>query len=195
MTTLTSLNPATGEVLARIEEHTEAEVERRMSRAVEVFRLWRRRPIAERARLVGRAAEVLEAGKERYGKLMTQEMGKTLASAVFEAEKCAGVCRYYAENGERFLADEEVKTSAPRSYRHFQPLGPVLAVMPWNFPFWQVFRFAAPAADGGQRRSAEARLERARLRAGHRGGVPAGGVPGRRVPDPAGGFRPGGAGW
>jgi len=149
MTTLTSVNPATGEVIARTEEHSEAEVERRISRAMEVFRLWRRRPIAERARLIGRAAEVLEAGKERYGKLMAQEMGKTLKSAIAEAEKCAWGCRYYAENGERFLADEDVKTEAPRSYRRYLPLGPVLAVMPWNFPFWQVFRFAAPAVVAG----------------------------------------------
>jgi succinate-semialdehyde dehydrogenase/glutarate-semialdehyde dehydrogenase len=144
-----SVNPATGEVLARFEEHTEAEVERRISRAVEVFRVWRRRPVAERASLVARAAEALEAGKERYGRLMTAEMGKTLKSAVAEVEKCAWACRYYAEHGPRFLADEEVKTDAPRSYRRFLPLGPVLAVMPWNFPFWQVFRFAAPAVVAG----------------------------------------------
>ena len=149
MATLTSVNPATGEVLARTEEHSEAEVEGRLSRAVETFRLWRHRPVAERARLIGRVAEVLEAGKERYGRLMTQEMGKTLASAVAEAEKCAWACRYYAENGEGFLADEEVKTEAPRSYRRFLPLGPVLAVMPWNYPFWQVFRFAVPTLLAG----------------------------------------------
>ncbi|HYD40540.1 MAG TPA: NAD-dependent succinate-semialdehyde dehydrogenase [Anaeromyxobacter sp.] len=145
----TSVNPATGEVLARFEEHTEAEVERRLSRAVEVFRVWRRRPVAERAHLAARAAEALEAGKERYGRIMTAEMGKTLKSAVAEVEKCAWACRYYAEQGARFLADEEVKTEAPRSYRRFLPLGPVLAVMPWNFPFWQVFRFAAPAVVAG----------------------------------------------
>src|SRR5512138_865239 len=149
MTTLTSVNPATGEVLARLEEHGDPEVERRLMRAVEVFRLWRRRPAAERARLMGRAADVLEAGKERYGKLMTQEMGKTLRSAISEAEKCALGCRYYAQNGERFLADEDVATDAQRAYRRYLPLGPVLAMMPWNFPFWQVFRFAAPALVAG----------------------------------------------
>src|SRR5512138_4044268 len=149
MTTLTSVNPATGEVLARLEEHGDPEVERRLMRAVEVFRLWRRRPVAERARLMGRAADVLEAGKERYGKLMTQEMGKTLRSAIGEAEKCALGCRFYAQHGERFLADEDVATDAKSSYRRYLPLGPVLAVMPWNFPFWQVFRFAAPALVAG----------------------------------------------
>ncbi|HET6411444.1 MAG TPA: NAD-dependent succinate-semialdehyde dehydrogenase [Anaeromyxobacter sp.] len=149
MAALTSVNPATGEVLARTEEHSEAEVEGRLSRAMEAYRLWRRRPVAERARLVGRAAEVLLAGKERYARLMTEEMGKTLASAVAEAEKCAFGCRYYAENGAGFLADEEVKTEAPRSYRRYLPIGPVLAVMPWNYPFWQVFRFAAPTLLAG----------------------------------------------
>ncbi len=144
-----SVNPATGEVLARFEEHTEAEVERRLSRAVAVFRVWRRRPVADRANLIARAAEALEAGKERYGRLMTAEMGKTLKSAVAEVEKCAWACRFYAEQGPRFLADEEVRTEAARSYRRFLPLGPVLAVMPWNFPFWQVLRFAAPAVVAG----------------------------------------------
>jgi len=149
MPVLTSSNPATGEVLARIEAHAGAEVERRLARAAEAFRHWRRRPLPERARLLGRAAEVLEAGKERFGRLMTQEMGKTLASAIAEAEKSARGCRYYAENAERFLADEKVEAGAALSYRRYLPIGPVLAVMPWNFPFWQVFRFAAPAVVAG----------------------------------------------
>jgi len=145
MATLHSVNPATGEVLARFEEISDAEQERRLSRAAEAFRSWRRRPFAERAQLLGRAADALERGKERFGRLMTLEMGKTLRSAVAEAEKCAWGCRFYAENGERFLADEEVRASASRAFVRCLPLGPVLAVMPWNFPFWQVFRFAAPA--------------------------------------------------
>src|SRR6476620_2974435 len=96
-----------------------------------------------------RAAESLEKEKETFGRMMTQEMGKTLKSAVQEAEKCAFGCRYYAENAERFLADEEARTNATRSFVRYQPIGPVLAVMPWNFPFWQVFRFAAPALMAG----------------------------------------------
>src|SRR5207302_6603866 len=84
-----------------------------------------------------------------FGKLMTQEMGKTLRAAIQEAEKCAFACRYYAENAQRFLADEEAKTAATRSFVRYQPLGPVLAIMPWNFPFWQVFRFAAPGLMAG----------------------------------------------
>jgi succinate-semialdehyde dehydrogenase/glutarate-semialdehyde dehydrogenase len=109
-------------------------------------------PIAERAGLMRRAAEVLEARKDALGRTMTLEMGKTVRSAVAEAEKCAWVCRFYAEHAERFLADEVLASSAARSYVRCLPLGPVLAVMPWNFPFWQVFRFIAPhlmAGNGG----------------------------------------------
>jgi succinate-semialdehyde dehydrogenase/glutarate-semialdehyde dehydrogenase len=97
------------------------------------------------ARMMVRAAEILEADKDTFGRLMTIEMGKPLKAAVEEAAKCAWACRYYAEHAERFLADEQVDTNATRSYIRYQPLGPILAVMPWNFPFWQVFRFAAPA--------------------------------------------------
>src|SRR5580693_5036429 len=96
-----------------------------------------------------RAAEILEGKKEAFGRIMTTEMGKTFRSAVEEAAKCAWVCRYYAENAEQFLADEVVETTASHSYIRYQPLGPVLAVMPWNFPFWQVLRFAAPALMAG----------------------------------------------
>jgi succinate-semialdehyde dehydrogenase/glutarate-semialdehyde dehydrogenase len=99
--------------------------------------------------MMTRAAEILEKEKHEFGRLMSIEMGKPLKAAVSEAEKCASVCRYYAENAERHLADQVVETNAKRSYVRFQPLGPVLAVMPWNFPFWQVFRFAAPALMAG----------------------------------------------
>ncbi|HSN15286.1 MAG TPA: NAD-dependent succinate-semialdehyde dehydrogenase [Anaeromyxobacteraceae bacterium] len=149
MSTLSSINPATGETFARYEELTDGELEARLARAAERFQTWRRLPIAQRAALMARAAEVLEAQKERLGRTMTLEMGKTLKAAIGEVEKCAWVCRYYAENGERFLADEEVKSSATRSWVRWLPIGPVLAVMPWNFPFWQVFRFAAPALVAG----------------------------------------------
>jgi succinate-semialdehyde dehydrogenase/glutarate-semialdehyde dehydrogenase len=149
MSTLSSINPATGETFARFEELTDGELEARLARAAERFRTWRRLPVTHRAALMARAAEVLEAQKERLGRTMTLEMGKTLKAAIGEVEKCAWVCRYYAENGERFLADEEVKSSATRSWVRWLPIGPVLAVMPWNFPFWQVFRFAAPALVAG----------------------------------------------
>jgi succinate-semialdehyde dehydrogenase/glutarate-semialdehyde dehydrogenase len=146
---MTSVNPATGETFGRFEELSDAELEARLARAAETFRAWRRRPFAERAALMRRAADVLDERKEHWARIMTLEMGKTLKSAVAEAEKCAWVCRYYADHAERFLADEEVKASATRSFVRHLPLGPVLAVMPWNFPFWQVFRFAAPALMAG----------------------------------------------
>ncbi|HEX9049680.1 MAG TPA: NAD-dependent succinate-semialdehyde dehydrogenase [Anaeromyxobacter sp.] len=149
MATMTSVNPANGEVLGRFEEISDAELEARLARAAQTFRAWRRRPFAERAGLMRAAADVLERRKDRWARLMTLEMGKTLKSAVAEAEKCALACRFYAENAERFLADEEVRSSATRSYVRHLPLGPVLAVMPWNFPFWQVFRFAAPGLMAG----------------------------------------------
>src|SRR5512144_888937 len=149
MASMSSVNPATGETFGRFDEISDAELDARLARAASTFRTWRRRPFAERAALLARAGDVLERRKEHWGRIMTLEMGKTLRSAVAEAEKCAWVCRFYAEHGERFLADEEVKASATRSYVRFLPLGPVLAVMPWNFPFWQVFRFAAPALMAG----------------------------------------------
>jgi succinate-semialdehyde dehydrogenase/glutarate-semialdehyde dehydrogenase len=149
MATMKSVNPATGEVLGTFEELSDAALDAKLARAAATFRTWRKAPFAERGRALVRAAEELEARKERWGRIMTLEMGKTLRSAVAEAEKCAWVCRYYAENGERFLADEEWRSGASRSYVRHLPLGPVLAVMPWNFPFWQVFRFAAPALMAG----------------------------------------------
>jgi succinate-semialdehyde dehydrogenase/glutarate-semialdehyde dehydrogenase len=144
-----SVNPATGEILARFDEISDAELDTKLADAQITFRAWRKVAFAERARLLARAADVLERDKEQCGRTMTLEMGKTLRSAIAEAEKCAWACRYYAENGERFLADEEIKTAATRSYIRYLPLGPVLAVMPWNFPFWQVFRFAAPGLMAG----------------------------------------------
>jgi succinate-semialdehyde dehydrogenase / glutarate-semialdehyde dehydrogenase len=146
---LASINPATGELLRVFEQHSDDEVDGKLQLAVETFPALRRLGFAKRAQLMARAAEILEAGKERFGRLMTQEMGKTLTSAIQEVEKSAFGCRFYAENAERFLAQEEAKTNATRSYIRYQPLGPVLAVMPWNFPFWQVFRFAAPALMAG----------------------------------------------
>jgi succinate-semialdehyde dehydrogenase / glutarate-semialdehyde dehydrogenase len=144
-----SVNPATGEVLKRYDDHGPAEVEARLARAAETFRSYRRTSFLERAGWMRRAGEILAGEKDRLGRLMTQEMGKTLKSAVAEAEKCGWVCRFYADHAARFLADEPVETDAPRSFVRYLPLGPVLAVMPWNFPFWQVFRFAAPALMAG----------------------------------------------
>src|ERR1044071_9864442 len=147
--TVASVSPVTGELLREFEQHSDDTVESKIALAAATFREYRKIPFAQRAKWMLRAAEILESEKEKFGRMMTQEMGKTLKSAVQEAEKSASGCRYYAENAERFLADEEAKTTAARSFVRYQPIGPVLAVMPWNFPFWQVFRFAAPALMAG----------------------------------------------
>jgi len=146
---IATVNPATGETLKTFEALTKNEVEEKLERAAETFASYRRTSFAEREPLMLRAAEILETEKHELGRLMTTEMGKPIKSARQEAEKCALVCRYYAENAKRHLADEVIETNATRSFVRFQPLGPVLAVMPWNFPFWQVFRFAAPALMAG----------------------------------------------
>jgi succinate-semialdehyde dehydrogenase/glutarate-semialdehyde dehydrogenase len=146
---ISTINPATGETLKVFEALTESEVEAKLELAESAFAEHRRRSFEQKAAWLMRAAEILEAGRDKYGRLMTLEMGKPLKAAMAEAEKCAWVCRYYAENAERFLADEPVQTEAAASYIRYQPLGPVLAIMPWNFPFWQVWRFAAPALMAG----------------------------------------------
>jgi succinate-semialdehyde dehydrogenase/glutarate-semialdehyde dehydrogenase len=147
---IASINPATGETLATFAPHDETEVERRLARAASAFRSWRCTPVAERAACVGRAGEILEREKEAFGRLMTLEMGKPFRAAIEEAAKCATACRYYAEHAERFVAPEVVRDDDDeRGWVAFQPLGAVLAVMPWNFPFWQVIRFAAPALCAG----------------------------------------------
>jgi len=146
---IATMNPATGQLLKSFEPLSDAQIETKLQRAAGTFATYRNVPFAERARMMFKAAEILDKEKENYARLMTTEMGKTFRSAVEEAQKCALGCRYYAENAERFLADEIVETSASRSYIRYQPLGPILAVMPWNFPFWQVLRFAAPALMAG----------------------------------------------
>jgi succinate-semialdehyde dehydrogenase/glutarate-semialdehyde dehydrogenase len=146
---IATINPATGETLRTFRPLTPEQLEARLQCAAEAYQRHRRTAFAERARLMLKAADILEGEKEAFGRLMVTEMGKPLKAAVEEAAKSAWGCRYYAEHAERFLADEEVKTSASRSYVTWQPIGPVLAIMPWNFPFWQVFRFAAPALMAG----------------------------------------------
>jgi succinate-semialdehyde dehydrogenase / glutarate-semialdehyde dehydrogenase len=147
--TIASVNPATGQTLRTFTPLSEPELDARLQCAADAFVRYRRVALSERLRMLLRAAEILEAEKEKFGRLMVLEMGKTLKAAIEEAAKCAWGCRYYAEQAERFLADELVETSASRSYVSYQPLGPILAIMPWNFPFWQVFRFAAPALAAG----------------------------------------------
>jgi succinate-semialdehyde dehydrogenase / glutarate-semialdehyde dehydrogenase len=146
---IATINPATGETLRIFEPLSGSQMETKLALAAETFPKFRHLPFAERAGMMKKAAEILEAEKEDLARLMTTEMGKTFRSAVDEAVKCAWACRYYAENAERFLAAEIVETNARRSYVRYQPLGVVLAVMPWNFPFWQVFRFIAPSLMAG----------------------------------------------
>jgi len=147
--TIASINPATGDILRQFEPHSDIQIGEKLELAAETFKHFRHMPFEERSQRMMKAAQILENEKERFGRLMTEEMGKPFQSAVAEAAKCAWVCRYYAENAEKQLADELIETNASRSYIHYQPLGPVLAIMPWNFPFWQVFRFAAPAIMAG----------------------------------------------
>ena len=146
---IASINPATGETAATFDELTGAQLEDRLARAERAYQSYRRSSFAERAGWLRKAAEILEAERDGLGRIMTLEMGKPVAAARAEAAKCATACRYYVEHGERLLADEEVEAGAGRSFIRYQPIGPVLAVMPWNFPFWQVFRFAAPALMAG----------------------------------------------
>jgi succinate-semialdehyde dehydrogenase/glutarate-semialdehyde dehydrogenase len=146
---IATINPATGKLLKTFEPHSDAQIEEKLQRAKDAFCKFRKTSFAERAKTMRKAAEILEGEKELYGRMMTTEMGKTFRSAVEEAAKCALACRHYADHAEKFLADEVVDTGAKKSYVHYQPLGPVLAVMPWNFPFWQVIRAAAPALMAG----------------------------------------------
>ncbi len=146
---LRSVNPATGELLETFEETPADELDRMLARADAASREWRRRPIAERADRLHAAARLLRERADTYARTMALEMGKPLAQGRAEAEKCAWACDYYADHAAAFLADEPRQSDATRSYVRFEALGVVLAIMPWNFPFWQVFRFAAPALAAG----------------------------------------------
>src|SRR5882724_4457611 len=147
--TIASTNPATGETLKTFSPDSDGVIEEKLGKAAAAAKQWRRTTFAERAQRMSRAAVLLEQRKDALARLMTLEMGKLRKAGVAEIEKCAAGCRYYVENAERHLAPEPVQTDARRSEKRFQPLGPVLAIMPWNFPFWQVFRFAAPALMAG----------------------------------------------
>ena len=144
-----SRNPATGELLTTFPALSPADVEIRLQHAVEAFANWKTTPMSARAEMLRRAADRLERDAVEFGKLMTLEMGKLATAGRDEALKSARGCRYYADHAEAFLRDEECATEARRSYVRYDPIGAVLAIMPWNFPFWQVFRFAAPALMAG----------------------------------------------
>ena len=146
---IATINPATGQTIATFEAYSAEQVEACVARAREAFHAWSHTPVARRAAVVRRAGELLDERRERYGRLMTLEMGKLFSAARDEAAKCALACRYYADEAPRMLAQEVVASEGERGYVRFDPLGVVLAVMPWNFPFWQVVRFAAPALVAG----------------------------------------------
>jgi len=146
---IASINPATGQLLKSFEPLSDVQVLAKLELAAKTFSQYRLVPFVERARMMVKAADILDGDKETFARTMTLEMGKPFRSAVEEAVKCAWACRYYAEHAERFLADEAIETAATKSFIRYQPLGPILAVMPWNFPFWQVIRFAAPALMAG----------------------------------------------
>jgi succinate-semialdehyde dehydrogenase / glutarate-semialdehyde dehydrogenase len=146
---IATINPATGETLRTFDPLTDTEVDDKIAQADKTFQIYRRVPLAERAAWLLRAAEILEAEQGALGRLMTTEMGKLVKAGGEEAAKCAWGCRFYAEQAPRMLADTPAQSTATKSFVRYQPLGPILAVMPWNFPFWQVFRLAAPALMAG----------------------------------------------
>jgi succinate-semialdehyde dehydrogenase / glutarate-semialdehyde dehydrogenase len=144
-----SVNPADNTVLKSYDYLSDADLEKALAKAEETFRSWRKTTFAERARLMEKCASLLEEDSRHYAELMTLEMGKPIKQALAEIKKCAGACRYYAQHAEAFLKDELMETEASKSFVSYEPLGAVLAIMPWNFPYWQVFRFAAPALMAG----------------------------------------------
>lgn len=144
-----SINPYNGKEVAVYNEHTEIEVNQIMASAKEAYPLWRATSFAERAKILKKAGEIVLRDADKFAKMISLEMGKPLAEAKGEVQKCAWVCDYYADNAEKFLQPEVIKTDAAESYVSFEPIGCVLAIMPWNYPFWQVFRFAAPTLMAG----------------------------------------------
>jgi succinate-semialdehyde dehydrogenase/glutarate-semialdehyde dehydrogenase len=146
---IATINPATAETLKTFDALTDAQIDARLQLAARTFQSYRRTPLADRAAKMLRAAQILESEQGAFGRVMTTEMGKLVKAGSEEAAKCAWGCRFYAENAARLLADEPVKSTATESFIRYQPLGAILAVMPWNFPFWQVFRLAAPALMAG----------------------------------------------
>ena len=146
---IASINPATGKTLKEFSSLDPAQIEDKLAKATAAFERHRRTSFAQRAEWLNRAADLLEQEKDELAPIMTREMGKLLGAAGEEITKCSKGCRFYAENAECFLAEQTISTDASRSYVRYEPIGPVLAIMPWNFPFWQVFRFAAPALMAG----------------------------------------------
>lgn len=147
--TFDAINPTTEEIIDTFDTLDNGQLKGRINKAHQAYRNWKKVPFEERARLMMAAASELEKNAEEYARIASREMGKTLSSAIAEVKKCAWVCEFYAQNASTFLADESIETAARKSYISYQPLGVVLAIMPWNYPYWQVFRFAAPALMAG----------------------------------------------
>jgi succinate-semialdehyde dehydrogenase/glutarate-semialdehyde dehydrogenase len=146
---LQSINPYDESLIAEFEEHDESVIDQKLDVSQKTFRSWKRESFARRGELMKRAGSILRRDKSKLSKTMATEMGKVLKEAEGEIEKCASACDFFADNAEAFLKDQEIKTDAARSLVTYQPLGAILAIMPWNFPFWQVFRFAAPSLMAG----------------------------------------------
>ncbi len=185
---IATTNPATGEIEKTFEAFSDAEVDTRIARAAATFAELRATSFADRARWMNAAADALDEGADEIARVMTTEMGKTIVSARAEVTKCAKGCRFYAEHAEAMLADEPADAGAvgaTRAYVRYEPLGTVLAVMPWNFPLWQVIRFAAPALMAGNVGLLKHASNVPQTALDHRGHVPPCGIPRRRVPDAA----------
>ena len=146
---ISSKNPYTGEEVFSIEESTKEDINQLLEKANETFSSWKNTDFGHRSKLMMKAAEELRKNKKEYAEAITREMGKPITQSIAEVEKCAWVCEYYAENAEGQLAREIIETDAEKSFVSYEPIGVVLAIMPWNYPFWQVFRFAAPALMAG----------------------------------------------
>src|SRR5438132_3404726 len=146
---IASISPATGKTIQLFRPHTDSEIEQALEYGTRAFDQHRRTSFADRAAKMRRAADLLETDRERFARIISTEMGKIFRASVEEIEKCARGCRFYAEHAEEFLREQVVTSDARHSSIRYQPLGIVLAIMPWNFPFWQVFRFAAPAVMAG----------------------------------------------
>ena len=147
--TFKSINPYSGNLIEEYKVHSAAEINRILNKSEEIFKKWKEVELSERSELIRRVGELLEERKHEYGALITDEMGKPVSESIAEIEKCAWLCEFYAVNAEDFLADELIDTEARESFISYDPLGCILAVMPWNYPFWQVMRFAAPTITAG----------------------------------------------
>ncbi|MBA3986199.1 MAG: aldehyde dehydrogenase family protein, partial [Flavobacteriales bacterium] len=149
MATVTSVNPYSSKELESYTTHTNKDIDALLKKADKRFSLWKKTTFSERTSLMKKAAEELNKNKQEYAEMISNEMGKPISQAIAEIEKCALACNFYADNAEKQLAPETIKTDAFKSYIAYEPIGIVLAIMPWNYPFWQVFRFAAPALMAG----------------------------------------------